>query len=463
VTVARVAAVFVAVMVGLAGGLPPASASPAGGTKLWVKHYDATTGTNEQASATAASPDGSKVFVTGATDGDYATVAYNATTGTQLWAARRDWVTNSIDQATAVTVSADGTKVFVTGKVFWTEPQGPGDFPHQDTGTIAYNAATGATLWATRTPDMWAVGIVVTPDGKRVFFTGERSNTGTLRDFGTFALDGSNGNQLWTQRFDGPYHQDDAAFAITLTPDGSRVVVTGRTFSAQRKDEYLTIEYSGSSGQRLWFTRYNADPVKNFEFPKSVAASPDGTYVVVTGLTQGEPSTDMLTVAYATTTGGVLWAARYADPAGGDDEAARVAISPDSQRIFITGFAAHGAAGLDYATVAYDASGNQLWASNYDGTAHSHDSAVAIAVSQDGTKVVVTGNTIDAYLVGNNYTTVAYDTASGAQLWTSRHNRADDRAVDLAMVPGGSKVAVTGTTRSNSNASYDFTTVMLAL
>jgi outer membrane protein assembly factor BamB len=463
----RTVAVLVVVIAAVTTDSTPSDASPSGGTKLWVRHYDATNGSNEAAGATAASPDGSGVFVTGASGDDYATVAYNVATGTQLWAAQHDFVNHSIDQATAVAVSADGTKVFVTGKVSWREPQGPIFVQHDDTGTIAYDASSGAMLWATRTPDMSAVAIVASPDGKRVFFTGERNNTGTLRDFGTFALDASNGNQLWSARFDGPAHQDDSAFSITVTPDSSRVVVAGKTFSSQRRDENLTIEYWASSGERKWFTRYNADPVMYWEFPRSVATSPDGSFVVVTGFTYNQFqqfTMDVVTEAYDTVTGALLWATRYGDPAGQDDRAERVAFSPDGQRIFVTGFSGRGpATGQDYLTLAYDSSGNQLWASNYDGTAHSIDSAVAVGVSQDGTKVVVTGTTIDAFFVGNNYTTVAYDTSSGAQLWMSRKNRGDDRAVDLAMIPGGAKVAVTGTTRPNPNAGSDMTTVLLSL
>jgi Tol biopolymer transport system component len=463
----RTVAVFIAVIAVLSTDSAPSDAAPSGGTKLWVKHYDPTRGANETAAATAASPDGSKVFVAGTSDGDYATVAYDAATGTQLWATLHDFVDHSDDQATAVAVSADGTKVFVTGKLFWTEPQEPSSLVHQDTGTIAYNAATGAVLWATRTPDMWAVAIAVSPNGKQVFFTGERSNTGTLRDVGTFALDASSGHQLWAQRFDGPGHQDDSAFAITVTPDSSRVVVAGKTFSSQRKDENLTIEYWTSSGEQKWLTRYNVDPVTYWEFPRSVATSPDGGFVVVTGFTYNQFqqfTMDVVTEAYDTVTGALLWAARYGDPARQDDRAERVAFSPDGQKIFVTGFSGRGAAtGQDYLTLAYDSFGNQLWASNYDGTAHSIDSAVALAVSHDGTKVVVTGTTIDAFFVGNDYTTVAYDASSGAQLWMSRKNRGDDRAVDLAMVPGGAEVVVTGTTRPNPNASSDFTTVMIAL
>ena len=70
----------------------------------------------------AASPDGSKVFVTGMsqTNGsirsaDYATVAYEASTGTRLWVRRYNGGRNHSDVARAMATSPDGSKVFVAG------------------------------------------------------------------------------------------------------------------------------------------------------------------------------------------------------------------------------------------------------------------------------------------------------------------------------------------------------------
>ncbi len=60
------------------------------------------------------SPEGAKVFVTGGTGGDYATVTYDSTSGSELWEARYDAFTGD-DLAENLAVSPDGSKVFVTG------------------------------------------------------------------------------------------------------------------------------------------------------------------------------------------------------------------------------------------------------------------------------------------------------------------------------------------------------------
>ena len=102
--------------------------------------------------------------------------------------------------------------------------------------------------------------------------------------------------------------------------------------------------------------------------------------------------------------------------------------------------------GSDYATVAYSAAtGRQLWARRYNGPANGYDDAFSVAVSPGGTRVFVTGNS-GGRATSQDYATVAYDAATGRQLWVSRYN--DPANLDLvcgvAVSPGGSRVFVTG-------------------
>jgi hypothetical protein len=108
-----------------------------------VKNYD-------EARALGISPDGSTVYVTGASFGstssfDYATVAYDTSTGAKLWAERYDGSGSSStgDQATALRVSPDGSSVYVTGG-------STGPTTSEDYATVAYDASTGASLWVKR-------------------------------------------------------------------------------------------------------------------------------------------------------------------------------------------------------------------------------------------------------------------------------------------------------------------------
>ena len=111
-------------------------------------------------------PDGSAVFVTGSG----AIAVYKAATGATIW-------THSITFGpTSVAVSPDGSKIFVAGA------SGPSTSTFGT--TAAYNAATGAKLWSqTSTNPGGYNAIAVSPDGSRVFVTGtwqRMFNTGYL-------------------------------------------------------------------------------------------------------------------------------------------------------------------------------------------------------------------------------------------------------------------------------------------
>ena len=76
----------------------------------------------------------------------------------------------------------------------------------------------------------------------------------------------------------------------------------------------------------------------------------------------------------------------------------------------MTGYTASHVRGNNYATFAYDAStGRTEWSARYDGQQNGGDDDPAgIAVSPDGSKVVVTGRSYDATSGGTDFATVAY-------------------------------------------------------
>ncbi len=59
-------------------------------------------------------------------------------------------------------------------------------------------------------------------------------------------------------------------------------------------------------------------------------------------------------MAYTAVTGARLWVQRYNGPGNRDDEAFSLAVSPGGTRVFVTGFGYDGpATGYDSVTVAY--------------------------------------------------------------------------------------------------------------
>jgi outer membrane protein assembly factor BamB len=413
--------------------------------------------------ATVASPDGSRLYVSGYSAGpsgernNFVTIAYNPASGAQLWLASYNSGPGFDDYAQAMAVSPDGTKVFVTG----TATVGT-------VATVAYNAATGAQLWVKRYFSTAVRAITVSPDSSKVFITGDDMNGNYL----TTAYQASTGTRLWTATWAGPDGLTDAANAIGVTPDGSEVIVTGYNLTNDRGYEWLTVAYSASTGAQLWFNRFNAALGELEDMPTGLAVSPDGSFVAVTGWGRDTDTTgDMPTVAYDALTGAQLWLATYRDARSSDviNAGFAVAVSPDSHKVFVIGTDSLEPGHRSFETTAFDAAtGTLLWATPYDGPPDGGGDNVgsSVAVSGDGSTVVVTGSSQGNWAVGYDFATLAYDTATGAQKWLTRHNPAYgsfDQSRQLAIVPGANRVAVAGTSQTQSFGASYFTTVMIAL
>jgi WD40 repeat protein len=427
------------------------------GATLWAKRY--ARGGNDEATALGVSPDGSRVFVTGysagsATDFDYATIAYDASTGAKLWLRR--YAGNLLDIATDLAVSPDGSRVFVTG---YSDPSTTGyDY---DYATVAYDASTGATLWSVRYNGPGNLGdhanaLGVSPDGSTVFVTGYSNPSTSLYkyDFATVAYDASTGARLWAVRY--AHSGNEIAYALGVSPDGSEVFVTGTGGGSTGSPEYATVAYEVSTGAQLWAKHYDA---QGADYAFDLGVSPDGSAVFVTGssdaLTNGY---DYTTVAYDAATGARLWLRRYNGPGNYTDFAEALGVSPDGSEVFVTGGSDGSTSGSDIATVAYDASsGAKLWARRYH-TAGGSASAAALGMSADGSKVFVTGTGVGA-TSGSDYATVAYDASSGAKLWARSYRRpGEDYGGALAVSPDGSAVFVTGSS-AGSTSGRDYATV----
>jgi hypothetical protein len=307
-----------------------------------------------------------------------------------------------------VVVSPDSSKVFVTG-------ESAGATSGADYATVAYRAGTGAVLWTKRYNGSAngydaAMSLAVSRDGTKVFVTGQSTGTTSSRDFATVAYRTGTGAAVWANRYNGPANGDDRAFSVAVSPNSTRVIVTGESAGTASGADITTRAYAAGTGALQWSKRYNG-PGNGYDSPYQVAVSPDGTKVVVVGESEGAgTNADFTTLAYRLGTGSSLWTKRYNGAANGYDGGFSVAISPDSSKVFVTGETFKAGPDYDYTTFAYRAgTGAQLWNRKYDTTAHNDDDAAAIAVSHDGSRVFVTGES-DGPSGNYDYATISYRT-----------------------------------------------------
>ncbi len=430
-----------------------AYASTGGGSKLWVARYSPSAKAYSFAHSIARSPDGSTVFVTGESTGkagdfDYATVAYVASTGARLWVARYNGPGSGDDMAVSIASSPDGSAVFVTGA-------STGKAGGQDYATVAYGASSGAKLWVKRyngpaNGQDGASFVTTCPDGSKVFVTGQ-SQSASGQDIATVAYDASTGAQNWVKRYKGPVDGAGTGYSIAASPDGSTVFVAGESTGNGTGQDYAVVAYNASTGTQKWVARHDG-PGNGNDRAISVAVSRDGSNVFVTGGVTGiSGNMDYETVAYGASRGALRWVQSHPGPGVPFNPFGptfgSVAASPDGSKVFLSCSSLGTTTGVDYATVAYDASsGAPLWDSRYNGPGNSDDTALSLAASPDGTKVFVTG-TSNGKSGDGDYATVGYDASTGAQLWVGRYNGPAndwDAAQSVVVSPDGSNVFVTG-------------------
>jgi hypothetical protein len=225
----------------------------------------------------------------------------------------------------------------------------------------------------------------------------------------------------------------------------------------------VTAGQAAVPGMQLWVRRYNSAG-NGYDAAYSVAVSPAGGTVFVTGGNPGISGSGYVTVAYNAATGAQRWVRRYNGPGNGRDRAQSVAVSPAGGTVFVTGDSTGIRSGADYATVAYNAAtGARRWITRYNGPANGSDFAQSVAVSPVGGTVFVTGASYRKSNTNPDYATVAYNAATGAQRWVRRYNgpgNGYDYATSVAVSPGGGTVYVTGySQRTAGSEEPDYATV----
>jgi DNA-binding beta-propeller fold protein YncE len=158
--------------------------------------------------------------------------------------------------------------------------------------------------------------------------------------------------------------------------------------------------------------------------------------------------------------GARLWISRLPGSGGRS-----VAVSPDGRTVYAAGTTDDGKlSDDDFVTIAYDtATGHQLWSARYNGPGNGEDIGQAVGTSPGGRTVYVAG-TSDGGATGDDYAVVAYQAATGQRLWAARYDGpagGTQIAAGMAVAPSGAAVYVTGFSE-NGPSGTDFATVAVS-
>lgn len=357
------------------------------GKKLWVATYNGPgNGLDSAKFITIDTKD--NVYITGISDStsqDIVIIKYDPN-GVKQWVARYDGPANGSDRPEGIALDLLGN-VYVTGGC--EVPNPGGGSPRSDFVTLKYDT-NGNQIWAKRYGGLgsreYANDLVVDSLGN-IYVTGDMDE-----DCATIKYD-TNGNQIWVATYAGPGDSYDGAWAIDLDPLGN-VYVAGHSgpnkYPIMAWMDYLTIKYD-ANGTQQWIARYDG-PGNGEEHIEDIVVD-EGGNVYITGAS-----------------------AQY--------------FSPPSDRN-----------GLDYATIAYDTFGNELWVALYNGPANRMDVAYDIELDSSG-NIYVTGE-IEGKPNNDDCLTIAYN-KSGHEIWKARYNsNSKDGARAMAVSPLG-EVFITG-------------------
>jgi hypothetical protein len=362
------------------------------------------------------------------------------------WVRRYNGTGNETDYGRAITVDDSGY-VYVTGRSQGAETS-------YDYVTIKYRP-DGDTAWVRRwngsansSDQPYAIAA---DDSGYAYVTGVVSNSGSSLDYGTIKYY-PDGDTAWVRSYDGPGNSTDKAHALVVD-DSGYVYVTGSSYGAGIFYDYATIKYH-PDGDTVWVRRYNGS-ANGSDDAQAVAVDGSG-HVYVTGNDMDTlTGADYVTIKYDPD-GDTAWVRRFNWSTGSSDDRAKAIAVDGSGNVYVTGYTRDGA-NYDYLTIKYDPDGDTAWVRKYDGPANEEDRASAIAI--DGfNNIYVTGHS-DSTGTDEDYATIKYD-ASGNELWVKRFNCANgiDTPYGLA-VDGSNDVYVTGMSGCDGATSFDYVTI----
>jgi len=218
------------------------------GAQSWAKVFDGPDHGNQAAVGLVVKPDSSRVYVTGTSqflsggNPDHhriTTIAYGTSAGAAWWTNDYELPTAAFTGAGDIAIKPDGSMLYITGTANGTS----GDVSKWV--TICLRTPAAGLQWAqthnhsNTVGNEYTNGVVVSPNGATVFVAGSlRYFAPTGYDPAVRAYNATTGAPLWASRYAGP--SNEYPRGITVTGGGSKVV----TIANSPTGDFYTVAYS---------------------------------------------------------------------------------------------------------------------------------------------------------------------------------------------------------------------------
>ena len=173
---------------------------------------------------------------------------------------------------------------------------------------------------------------VVAPSGRTLYVTGViTEDDGLGSDITTLAFEAHSGRRKWVRRYEGGRGEGDHfnwGRALALSPNGRRLYVAGYQNATNADADWAVLGYRTRDGKLLWSragSRGGAEAI-------DLVVSPDGRRVYVTGTAREEQ--DMMTIAFESRTGEVVWRQRHTSPHG-IVRPSQIEVAPSGRQLFV--------------------------------------------------------------------------------------------------------------------------------
>jgi len=340
----------------------------------------------------------------------------------------KQWVTtlggDQDDYGQGIVACPDGSGYMIAG---YTNSNNAGDIPAtrgNNDIVVAKLSSDGKKQWVKTyggDGDDIAQTLAVSPDGKDYILAGltTSNNNGDIpplhsKDFAfnsdiVVAKLRADGTLQWVKTYGG--NQSESTRSIIVCPDGSGYALAGYTSSDSSGDipkthngnsgiSDMLVMKLGTGGEKQWARAYGG---KDFDFATAIAASPDGSGYMITGMTISNNSGDIpatkgdYDIVVVKVDAGGNKQSIHTYGGNGDDEAFGIAATPDGDFV-LAGFTGSNGSGdiptshaaalnyLDAVVARLGPDGSKKWVKAYGG--NDTEEAISVVVGADGGLVI---------------------------------------------------------------------------